>query len=201
MEVHRCRGTTSAISLMLWVKWSLTVHINDCPLLSYPPSPPLPPLHLLFFSLPLFLGICTHTIYGTQRIWGWVVTLASTEISKSTFWSFKTLPRRKFLFIGPFCRNLFSKHRGVILWPNRRSRKQRDKCAYEEWVADRRCSSGMLDHSHWNCEWLNMILTLFASGYCYFCPFSLFLPRDVGKPTQRMRLTGMTDSLYKRIII
>lgn len=169
-----------------------------------PPLPSLPSISSssFYFSFSVFV----HTQYmehkfKTLRIWGWVVALASTEISKSTFWSFKTLPRRKFLFIGRFYRSLFSKHRGVILWPNRRSRKQRDKCAYEEWVADRRCSSGMLDHSHWNCEWLNITLTLFASGYCYFCPFSLFLSRDVGKPTQRMRLTGMTDSLRNRIMI
>lgn len=169
--------------------------------------PPLPSLSSISSSSPcLSFSVFVHTQYKehkfkTLRICGWVVALASTETSKSTFWSFKTLTRRKFLFIGRFYRSLFSKHRGVILWPNGRSRKQRDTCAYEEGVTDRRCSSGMLDHSDWNCEWLNTTLTLFASGYRYFCPFSLFLPRDGGKPTQRMRLTGMTDSLYSRIMI
>lgn len=107
MEGHQCRGTTSPIyitnvmSKMIPHRPYQWLSSPLLPSLPYPPSPPSP----LLLSTSLSLYFYTYNIWNTNlKHWesGAVIPQASTETSKSTFWSFKTLTRRKFLFIGPF---------------------------------------------------------------------------------------------------
>lgn len=132
--------------------------------LLHPPSS----LSIIFSSSFLYLAfsVFVYTIYIEYKEVGTELLLwLPQKLVKSTFWSFKTARRKKFLFIGTFT-GVYSPN--IEKWFCDQVEDQANKALnvnHEEWVTGRRYSSGILDHSVRSLEWFNMTLALLASGY------------------------------------